>query len=169
LVLSDPTALSRYRSWAVGSLTGRDTDQAWQFLPFVIAGLALAVALSGRFNALALGDDTATALGAKAGSTRALGALAVVLLTGTAVAAAGPIVFVGLAVPHIVGAFTGPDARVLIPASALAGAVLLVSADVVGRVVARPTEVEVGVVTAFLGGPFLIALVKLGKLRERAR
>ncbi len=169
LVLSDPEALSRYRAWAVGSLTGRDADDAWQFLPFVVAGLVLAFVISPRLNALALGDDTATALGARAGTTRALGALAVVLLTGSAVAAAGPIVFAGLAVPHIVGAFTGPDARQLIPASAIGGAVLLLSADVVGRVVARPTEVEVGVVTAFLGGPFLIALVKIGKLREHAR
>lgn len=169
MVLSDPEALSRYRSWAVGSLTGRDAGQAWQFVPFVAAGLVVALALAGRFNALALGDDVATALGARAGITRVLGGLAVVLLTGTAVAAAGPIVFLGLAVPHIVGAFTGPDARTLIPASALGGAVLLLSADVVGRVVARPTEVEVGVVTAFLGGPFLIALVKTGKLRERTR
>lgn len=168
LVLSDPGSLNRYRSWAVGSLTGREDDLAWQLLPFVALGVCVALMLAGRLNALALGDDLATALGAKATFTRAVGAAVVVVLTGAAVAAAGPIVFVGLVVPHVVRAFTGPDARWLVPCSGLAGAVLLLAADVVGRVIARPTEVEVGVVTAFLGAPFLIYLVKRGRLREQS-
>ncbi|UGQ10818.1 iron ABC transporter permease [Yinghuangia sp. ASG 101] len=167
LVLTDPHALDRYRSWAVGSLTGRGNDLVWQLAPFVVAGLVLALVISGRLNALALGDDLATTLGAKAGTTRLLGAAVVVVLTGAAVAAAGPIVFVGLVVPHVLRAFVGPDARWLVPCSGLAGAVLLLAADIIGRVIARPTEVEVGVVTAFLGAPFLIYLVKSGKLREQ--
>lgn len=168
LVLIDPDSLGRYRSWAVGSLTGRADDLALQLLPFVVVGLVLALALTGRLNALALGDDLATTLGAKAGTTRAFGACAVILLTGVAVAAAGPIVFVGLIVPHILRAFTGPDARWLVPCSGLAGGVLLLVADIVGRVIARPTEIEVGVVTAFLGAPFLIYLVRRGKIGEHA-
>nr|WP_245599343.1 iron ABC transporter permease [Embleya scabrispora] len=168
LVLTDPDSLGRYRSWAVGSLAGRDSETTLFLLPFVVVGGCLALALTGRLNALALGDELATTLGTRAGTTRALGALVVVLLTGTAVAAAGPIVFVGLVVPHVLRAFTGPDARWLVPCSGLAGAVLLLLADVIGRVIARPTEVEVGVVTAFLGAPFLIYLVRRGRIGEHS-
>ncbi|MFF8321187.1 MULTISPECIES: FecCD family ABC transporter permease [Streptomyces] len=169
LVLLDFRTLDQYRYWAVGSLAGRDPELALRLLPFIVAGLLLALALSGRLNALALGDDLATTLGARVRTTRALGAVAVILLTGAAVAAAGPVTFVGLVVPHVVRAFTGPDARWLVPCSALGGAVLLLSADVIGRIVARPGELEAGVVTAVVGAPFLAVLVKRGKLKEHTR
>ncbi|MBW5482213.1 FecCD family ABC transporter permease [Streptomyces bambusae] len=169
LVLLDVRTLDQYRFWAVGSLAGRDSGLAWDLLPFAVAGLVLAVGLSGRLNALALGDDLATSLGTKVRTTRALGAVAVILLAGTAVAAAGPVTFVGLVVPHVVRAFTGPDARWLVPCSALGGAALMLTADVVGRMVARPGELEAGVVTALLGAPFLALLVKRGKLKEHTR
>nr|WP_128643198.1 iron ABC transporter permease [Streptomyces sp. SS] len=169
LVLLDVRTLDQYRSWAVGSLAGRDADLGLQLLPFIAAGLLLALALSGRLNALALGDDLAATLGTKVAATRALGALAVVLLTGSAVAACGLVTFVGLVVPHVVRAFTGPDARILVPCSALGGAVLLLGADVVGRVVVRPGELQAGVVTALVGAPFLAYLVKRGKLKEHTR
>ncbi|MFD0357188.1 FecCD family ABC transporter permease [Streptomyces sp. NPDC127110] len=169
LVLMDVRTLDQYRFWAVGSLAGRDAQLGMELLPFVIVGLALALGLSGRLNALALGDDLASSLGTPVRSTRALGALAVVLLTGAAVAAAGPVTFVGLVVPHVVRAFTGPDARWLVPCSALGGASLMLAADVVGRMVARPGELEAGVVTALLGAPFLALLVKRGKLKEHTR
>ncbi|MEU3727464.1 iron ABC transporter permease [Streptomyces sp. NPDC031705] len=169
LVLLDVRTLDQYRFWAVGSLAGRDAHLGVELLPFVIVGLALALGLSGRLNALALGDDVASSLGTPVRSTRALGAVAVVLLTGAAVAAAGPVTFVGLVVPHVVRAFTGPDARWLVPCSALGGASLMLGADVVGRMVARPGELEAGVVTALLGAPFLALLVKRGKLKEHTR
>lgn len=169
LVLLDVRTLDQYRYWAVGSLAGREPDLVWQLLPFIAVGLLLALGLSGRLNALALGDDLASTLGTRVRTTRALGALAVILLTGAAVAAAGPITFVGLVVPHVVRAFTGPDARWLVPCSALGGAVLLVGADVIGRMVARPAELEAGVVTALVGAPFLAVLVKRGKLKEHTR
>ncbi len=169
LVLLDVNTLDQYRSWAVGSLAGRNADLGPQLAPFVIAGLILALALSGRLNALALGDDLATTLGGGVRTTRALGAVAVIVLTGAAVAAAGPVTFVGLVIPHLVRAFTGPDARWLIPCSALGGGVLLLAADVIGRVVARPGELEAGVVTAVIGAPFLAVMVKRGKLREHTR
>ncbi|MFD5319584.1 FecCD family ABC transporter permease [Streptomyces sp. NPDC127098] len=169
LVLLDVRTLDQYRAWAVGSLAGRDPDLAPQLAAFVLVGLGLAVALSGRLNALALGDDLATTLGTRVRTTRALGAVAVIVLTGAAVAACGPVTFVGLVVPHVVRAFTGPDARWLVPCSALGGAVLLLGADVIGRVVARPAELEAGVVTALVGAPFLALLVKRGKLREHTR
>ncbi|MGW7455986.1 FecCD family ABC transporter permease [Streptomyces sp. NPDC054787] len=169
LVLLDVRTLDQYRFWAVGSLAGRDAQLGMELLPFVVVGLALAIGLSGRLNALALGDDVASSLGTPVKSTRALGALAVVLLTGAAVAAAGPVTFIGLVVPHVVRAFTGPDARWLVPCSALGGASLMLAADVVGRMVARPGELEAGVVTALLGAPFLALLVKRGKLKEHTR
>ncbi|MFD7263858.1 FecCD family ABC transporter permease [Streptomyces sp. NPDC059874] len=169
LVLLDVRTLDQYRFWAVGSLAGRDAQLGMELLPFVVVGLALALGLSGRLNALALGDDLASSLGTPVKSTRALGALAVVLLTGAAVAAAGPVTFIGLVVPHVVRAFTGPDARWLVPCSALGGASLMLAADVVGRMVARPGELEAGVVTALLGAPFLALLVKRGKLKEHTR
>ncbi|MFJ8014968.1 FecCD family ABC transporter permease [Streptomyces sp. NPDC096339] len=169
LVLLDVRTLDQYRFWAVGSLAGRDPQLGMQLLPFVVVGLVLAIGLSGRLNALALGDDLASSLGTPVKSTRALGALAVVLLTGAAVAAAGPVTFIGLVVPHVVRAFTGPDARWLVPCSALGGASLMLAADVVGRMVARPGELEAGVVTALLGAPFLALLVKRGKLKEHTR
>ncbi|MCX2180133.1 iron ABC transporter permease [Streptomyces sp. SKN60] len=169
LVLLDVRTLDQYRFWAVGSLAGRDAHLGLELLPFVVVGLLLAIGLSGRLNALALGDDLATTLGTKVRTTRLLGAVAVILLTGAAVAAAGPVTFVGLVVPHVVRAFTGPDARWLVPCSALGGATLMLGADVVGRMVARPGELEAGVVTAMLGAPFLALLVKRGKLKEHTR
>ncbi|MBT2403125.1 iron ABC transporter permease [Streptomyces sp. ISL-87] len=169
LVLLDVRTLDQYRFWAVGSLAGREAGLAMQLLPFVAVGLLLAVGLSGRLNALALGDDLASSLGTKVKATRALGAVAVILLAGAAVAAAGPVTFIGLVVPHVVRAFTGPDARWLVPCSALGGAALMLTADVVGRMAARPGELEAGVVTALLGAPFLAVLVKRGKLKEHTR
>ncbi len=169
LVLLDVRTLDQYRFWAVGSLAGRDGELAAKLAPFAIAGLVLALALTPKLNALELGDELASSLGVKVGATRLLGALAVVTLTGAAVAAAGPVTFVGLVVPHVMRAFTGPDLRWLLPASALGGAVLLLGADTLGRVLDHPAEVQAGVVTAFAGAPFLIALVRRGKLREHTR
>jgi iron complex transport system permease protein len=169
LVLLDVRTLDQYRFWAVGSLAGRDGSLALRLSPFVVAGLVLALALAPRLNALALGDELATSLGIGVGATRMLGALAVIVLTGSAVAAAGPVTFVGLVVPHVVRAFTGPDLRWLLPCSAAAGAVLVLAADTLGRVLDHPGEIQAGVVTALIGAPFLIALVKRGKLREYAR
>ncbi|GAA2716437.1 iron chelate uptake ABC transporter family permease subunit [Micromonospora olivasterospora] len=169
LVLLDVRTLDEYRFWAVGSLAGRDAALAGQLSPFVLVGGVLAVALVPRLNALALGDDVASGLGVQVGTTRLLGAASVILLTGAAVAAAGPVTFVGLVVPHVVRAFTGPDLRWLLPCSALGGAVLLLSADTLGRILDHPGEVQAGVVTALVGAPFLIVLVKRGVLREHTR
>jgi iron complex transport system permease protein len=89
-----------------------------------------------------------------------------VLLCGAATAVAGPIAFVGLIVPHLCRLLVGPDQRWLLPFSAIAGAGLLVLADVVGRVVARPQEIEVGIVTAIIGAPFFIWIVRRQKVRD---
>jgi iron complex transport system permease protein len=113
-----------------------------------------------------MGDDTARALGANLNRTRALSMVAATLLCGAATAACGPIVFVGLMVPHVVRSFTGPDLRWILPFSAVLSPVLLLGADVVGRLVARPAEVQVGIVTAIIGGPVFIYLVRRRKVTQ---
>ncbi|MFJ2902052.1 FecCD family ABC transporter permease [Streptomyces sp. NPDC087212] len=156
----------QFRFWAVGSLAGVPLTVFWQVLPFLAAGALLALGLSGSLNALALGDDTARALGDHVARTRLLGALAVTLLCGAATAAVGPIAFVGLAVPHLARAVTGPDHRWLLPYSLLLGPSLLLGSDLLGRVAGRPGEIQAGIVTAFAGAPVFIALVRRRRIAE---
>ncbi|RKR73773.1 FecCD family ABC transporter permease [Frondihabitans australicus] len=164
--LSYPQVFDDYRFWVVGSLAGRDASLVGQVLPYLVLGFALSAILPSSLNALALGDDTATALGAKVGRTRLIGGVAAALLCAGSTAAVGPISFVGLAVPHIVRSFTGADHRWLMPFSALVGPALLLLADVLGRVIAAPAEIEVGVITAFLGAPVLLLAVR--RMRGRS-
>ncbi|MEL6982514.1 MAG: iron chelate uptake ABC transporter family permease subunit [Actinomycetota bacterium] len=166
VTLLDQATLDQFRFWAVGSLSGRDQEVAATMTPFIVVGLILAVVVSRRLNALALGEDMARALGTKIGSTRALTGLAVTLLTGAAVAAAGPVAFIGLVVPHAVRAWFGPDQRWLIPASALAGPTMLLFCDIIGRVIARPGEVQVGIMTAAIGGPAFVVLVRRSRMAQ---
>jgi iron complex transport system permease protein len=163
VLVSDQQTLDSFRFWVVGSLAGRDGDVAWQVGPFVVLGLLLALVNSPALNLLGLGEDVARGLGQRIWLARLTGLAAVTLLCGAATAACGPIAFVGLVVPHAVRAVTGPDHRWLIPCSGLAGAALLLVADVVGRVVARPGELQVGIVLALIGAPFFIALVRRRK------
>nr|WP_218891026.1 iron chelate uptake ABC transporter family permease subunit [Actinomycetospora corticicola] len=160
VLLTDPDAFEDYRFWQVGSLAGRDLGIAGQAAPFVLAGLALALLCGPTLNALALGDDVARSFGRHVGRDRAVCGLALVVLAGAATAVAGPIAFVGLTVPHLVRALAGPDHRRLLPLAALAAPTLLLVADVVGRVVASPREVQVGIVTAVIGAPVFIWFVR---------
>jgi iron complex transport system permease protein len=160
LLLTDIDTLGQYRFWAVGSLVGRDLGALGAVLPYLAAGVVLALALGRTLNTLALGDDVARGLGQRVGMSRAVAAIAIVLLCGGATAIAGPIVFVGLVVPHLVRRITGPDYRWITAYSLAIGPALLVAADTVGRLIAPPGELEAGVVVAFLGGPVLIALVR---------
>ncbi|WP_037062677.1 FecCD family ABC transporter permease [Pseudonocardia acaciae] len=160
IVLSDNAALDAFRFWDVGALAGRDGALALQIVPFVAVGLALALANAPALNLLALGADVAAGLGQNLRVARWTGLAAITLLTGAAVAACGPIAFVGLVVAHAARFFAGPDYRWLLPTAGLAGAVLLLTADVIGRVVVRPGELQVGIVLAFVGAPFFVALVR---------
>jgi iron complex transport system permease protein len=164
IILIDTDTLDAYRFWNVGSLAGRDTAVAGQVVWFIVIGALIALATAPALNALSLGEDVARSLGQSVRRTRVLGIIAITLLAGGATAACGPIGFVGLVVPHVVRAFTGPDHRWLLPASGLLGAVLLLTADVLGRLVARPGELQVGIVLALVGAPFFIALVRHRKL-----
>lgn len=156
----DPRAFGQFRFWEVGSLAGRKADVLVRVAPFLAAGLLAALWLARPLNALALGEEAGTALGARVGQTRAVGILTVTVLCGAATAAAGPIAFVGMTVPHVARAITGPDHRWVLPYSMVLGAILLLGADVVGRLVVAPAELQTGIVTAFLGAPFFIALCR---------
>ncbi|MFF5043226.1 FecCD family ABC transporter permease [Streptomyces nigra] len=160
VMILDNAALNKMRFWTVGSLTSATDSTIRQVLPFLIAGMVLALCLARPLNAMEMGDDTARALGARLNGTRVLSMLAATVLCGAATAACGPIVFVGLMVPHVVRSFTGPDLRWILPYAAVLSPVLLLGADVIGRVVARPSELQVGIVTAILGGPVFIFLVR---------
>ena len=163
-LLRDVTSLDAYRFWVVGSITGRNIDVFWDVAPFLLLGLILALANTPALNVMNLGDDVARALGSNIALNRAVGLLAITLLAGAATAACGPIAFVGLVVPHVARAITGPDYRWLVPYAGLIGAVLVLVADVIGRVVIMPSELHVGIVLALIGGPFFIAVVRRRKL-----
>ncbi|MFF0505288.1 FecCD family ABC transporter permease [Streptomyces fimicarius] len=171
VVLTDPAALDRFRFWSAGSLANQDASTVLRILPFLGLGALLALASAPALNSLALGDDVAASLGRKLGLVRIQGVVAVTLLTGAAVAVIGPVVFIGLVVPHVARVLAqyaglGPDHRWLLPLSAALAAGLLLGADILGRVIARPVEVQAGIIVAFIGGPFFIALVRRRRLAE---
>ncbi|MGW5739501.1 MULTISPECIES: FecCD family ABC transporter permease [Streptomyces] len=166
VMIADSAALNKMRFWTVGSLASAKTETILQVLPFLVIGIVLALGLARPLNAMAMGDDTARALGAHLNRTRALSMAAATLLCGAATAACGPIMFVGLMVPHVVRSFTGPDMRWILPYAAILSPVLLLGADVVGRVVARPAELQVGIITALIGAPVFIFLVRRRRLAQ---
>ena len=163
ILLTNERAFDAFRSWDVGAIAGRDFDTISAILPFIVIGTVLALALSHSLNAVALGDDLAASLGTSVNRTRVLSILAVTLLAGAATAAAGPIGFIGLMIPHIARWIVGPDQRWILGYSVVLSPILLLASDVIGRVVMKPGELQVGVVTAFVGAPVLIALVRRKK------
>lgn len=164
VVLRDVATLDAYRFWAVGSVTGRGLDVVVQVGPFLLVGLLLAAACTPGLNLLQLGDDVARSLGADPTRHRLMGVAAVMLLAGAATAACGPIVFVGLVVPHVARFLAGVDYRWLVPYAGLVGALVVVLADVLGRVLVRPGELQVGIVMALVGGPVFVMLVRRARL-----
>ena len=164
LLTVDARTFEEYRFWVVGGLAGRDVAVAAQVAPFLLAGLLLAAMVTRGLDALALGDDVARGLGNRVGLIRIGGGAAAVLLTGAGVAAAGPIAFVGLAVPHLARALVGADQRWTLAVSVLLGPALLLGADIIGRLIAPPGEVPAGIVTALLGAPLLALLVRRARV-----
>ncbi len=171
VALLDPSVFNQLRYWGAGpalgagSIAGRTMTTATAVAPFIVVAAVLGLVAARSLNAVALGDDVARSLGVRVGRTRILTGVAITLLCGAATAAAGPIAFVGLAVPHIARRFAGTDQRLILGHSAALGAVLLLGADVIGRIAAPPGELPAGIVTAFLGAPVLIALAR-GPLRR---
>jgi len=166
LTLTNPDAFDQMRSWNAGSILGRPLDVVWPVMPLLVIALVMALVVSRSLNALALGDELAAAQGVRLVRTRMLTVIALTLLAGGATAIAGPIGFVGLMVPHVARWYVGPDQRWIVGYSAVLAPALLLASDILGRVVMYPSEIPVGVVTAFVGAPVLIALVRSRKVSE---
>ncbi|QDG65661.1 iron chelate uptake ABC transporter family permease subunit [Pseudarthrobacter sp. NIBRBAC000502772] len=162
LTLINPRAFDQLRSWSIGSLDSRSMDGVLVAAPFIGAGLLIAVVTTRGLNAVSLGDELATALGANSNRTRILGLVAITLLSGAATAAAGPIGFIGLMIPHVARWLIGPDQRWIMAYTLVLSPLLLLVADVLGRVVV-PGELQVGIVTSFIGAPVLVALARRRK------
>ena len=163
ILVSSQDTLDRFRFWQVGSIGGRDWSVLLPALPFLAVGAVIVLAGGRILNSLALGDDVARGLGQNVALTRSITGLGIVLLCGSATALAGPINFVGLVVPHAVRSLTGPDYRWILPFSMVSAPVLLITADIIGRVVLLPGEVPAGIMTALVGAPFFVWLIRRGR------
>ncbi|MEU3263554.1 FecCD family ABC transporter permease [Streptomyces bacillaris] len=166
LALIDTETFDRMRFWGAGTITDRPTGTAGDIVPFVLAGLVVALCCARPLNAIALGDDAARAVGLRVGATRCGVVIAVALLCGAATAAAGPLMFVGLMVPHAVRWLTGPDWRWILAYSAVLAPAIVLAADVLGRLIVMPAELPVGVMMPLIGAPVLILLVRGSRARE---
>lgn len=166
VLVSSQETLDAFRFWQVGTLSGRGWEIIGAVTPFLLVGLVLTLATGRVLNSLALGDDVARGLGQNVKLARGIAGLGVVVLCGAATAAAGPIAFVGLVIPHVVRLFVGADYRWILPFSAVLGPVLLLGADIIGRVILPPSEVQVGIMTAVVGAPFFVWLVRRRKMAQ---
>ncbi|HEY0184545.1 MAG TPA: iron ABC transporter permease [Rhodopila sp.] len=151
------------QSWMIGGVGGASFDRIGPMLPFLAVATLAALASARKLNLLALGEDVARGLGENVALARILAAGAAITLSGVTTALCGPIGFVGLVVPHACRLVFGVDYRLILPFSAIGGAALLLLADVAGRLVARPAEVDAGIVTALIGAPVFIWIVRRGK------
>lgn len=166
ILLPRAEVMEQFRFWQIGSVGGAQWHSLALASPLLLLGAILLLTCSPGLNALVLGDDLASSLGTHVARTRLLATTGAVILCGVATALAGPIAFVGLVVPHILRLLLGTDHRWLLPATALGGAFLLTAADTLGRVLVRPEEVAVGVMTPFIGVPVFIWIVRRTKVRE---
>ncbi|WP_084039351.1 iron ABC transporter permease [Demequina sp. NBRC 110053] len=166
VLLVDDATLEQYRLWVAGSLTGRDASDVMMLVPIVVVAIVAALIASRQLEAVALGEDAARALGVRIGLIRTVVIVIVTLLAAAATAAAGPIIFVGLAVPHVARALVGASLPWLVAVSALGGAALVLVCDVIGRVVAPPSEIGVGITTAFIGGLIFALMARRMKVVE---
>jgi iron complex transport system permease protein len=154
------------RAWQIGGVGGATFDRISHVLPFLAAGFVISLLSARKLNSLALGDELAAGLGERVAVARGVAAFGAILLCGATTAICGPIGFVGLVVPHLCRLLVGVDHRWLLPFSGLSGACLLLAADIAGRIVARPAELDVGIVTALIGAPFFIWIVRRQRVRE---
>ncbi|MDT8861970.1 iron ABC transporter permease [Alkalihalobacillus sp. MEB130] len=166
IMIPRSNVMDQFRFWQVGSVGAGNWSSISIFIPFLIVGIGIAIFTAPALNALALGDEAATGLGVRTGTLRLIAAFGGVLLCAVTTALAGPIGFIGLLATHMVRLLIGPDLRYIIPMSALSGALILTISDICGRLVGRPGELEVGVVTAFIGAPILILLTMKAKMRS---
>jgi iron complex transport system permease protein len=165
IILPRTEVMNAFRFWQVGSVSGATWEGILAISPFLIIGILIGILVSPALNALALGDDVATGLGVRTGLIRLISAFAGVLLCGATTALAGPIGFVGLMIPHVMRMILGPNLRLIIPMSAVGGAMLLTISDTVGRMIGSPGELEAGIITAFFGAPILVMIAMRAKVR----
>lgn len=165
IILPRSDVMDTFRFWQVGSVSGATFESIRLILPFVIIGLIISIAATPALNVLALGDDVATGLGVNIGIVRIICAVAGVVLSGATTAIAGPIGFIGLMIPHSIRLIFGSNLSGIVPMSATFGAALLIISDVIGRVIGSPGEVQVGIITAFIGAPILIIIARKAKVR----
>lgn len=165
IMIPRSNVMDQFRFWQVGSVGSGNWNSLSLIIPFLIVGILIALFTAPALNALALGDEAATGLGVRTGTLRLVAAFGGVILCGAVTALAGPIGFIGLLATHVIRLVIGPDLRYIIPMSALSGAIILTISDVCGRILGNPGELEVGVVTAFIGAPILILITMKAKMR----
>lgn len=166
IMLPNTQVMDQFRFWQAGSISGVTWSHIRLIFPYLLIGFIISLFLAPSLNTLALGDDTATGLGLNVTKIRAIATFAGVLLCAAVTALAGPIGFIGLMVPHLVRLLAGPDMRKLLPLSAIGGSCLLLLADVAGRLLGRPGELESGIVTAIVGAPVFIFIIRKVKVRS---
>ena len=164
LSLVNSRAFAGMLNWRVGSLARKGLEELWPIIPFLIVGILLALVIAPALNTIAFGDDRASSLGVNVNMIRILGLLSITLLAGGATAIAGPIVFLGLMVPHCVRWFIGPDQPWIFLYSLVIAPSILLLSDIIGRVVMSPAEVPVGIITGFVGAPILLILMRRRKV-----
>ncbi len=164
IMLPNIHAMNRFRFWQAGGIGGANWQDILALTPYFLVGAITSILMSSSLNALVLGDETASSLGVNIGFVRIVSSLAAVLLSASTTALAGPIAFVGLVVPHFMRALLGPDLRKIIPYSIIGGACLLLIADIIGRLVGSPAELECGIVTALIGAPIFIVIIRKVKV-----
>jgi iron complex transport system permease protein len=165
VMLPRAEVMDAFRFWQVGSVSGATWESINSIVPFLIVGIIIVIIATPSLNALALGDELATGLGVNTGIVRLISAIAGVTICGVTTAIAGPIGFVGLMIPHTIRLIFGPNMNSIVPMSAIGGAVLLTISDIIGRVIGSPGELEVGIITAFIGAPILIIIARKAKVR----
>ncbi|WP_338552175.1 iron chelate uptake ABC transporter family permease subunit [Paenibacillus sp. KS-LC4] len=160
ILILNEQSLDTMRFWLAGSITGRDMQLFLAVLPYMLLGLVGSLLLAGHMNVISLGEEVAQGLGQRIIFIKLVCIGVIVVLAGSAVAIAGPIAFIGLAVPHMARYMAGTNYRWILPYAIVLGALLLLLADIAARFVLPGEELPVGVVTAFLGAPFLIYLAQ---------
>lgn len=165
LMLPNNNVMNSFRFWQVGSLGGASMDNIKILLPFFICGFILAILISHSLDNLALGDEVATSLGTNILRVRMIGAFAAVVLCGATTALTGPIGFIGLMVPHIIRTLVSNSMRIILPYSVIVGSLFLLISDIIGRVIGYPSESEVGIVTAIIGAPIFIIIIRHSRVK----
>ncbi|MER2473228.1 FecCD family ABC transporter permease [Photorhabdus laumondii] len=160
IVLMNAHVLDSYRFWTIGSLSAMSLAEASSLIPYLLFALILTLSLSSSLNVMVFGEDIATSLGANVARTRVLSLITATMLAAVATAMAGPIAFIGLAAPHLMRALVGSDFRWLLPYCLFAGPCLLLTSDILARLVIAPGEIMVGIITAGIGGPLLYLVIK---------